>query len=203
MTRANATSRVQPRWLCPRVLAKYCIPSLLGVRRCRQGWDSDIQATPQIPCGNGAIGYPLARMPMHGHWRWQPLVAIGTLHGLANAQIVHRKDVEPAQGKNEKHLRSPAPNTFYTHQLVYHFGIAVHRKHSELQGTILDLRGEIFQIGNFLAGEANAPQSVVRSTEQRFRGQGSRGIEPQEAHHNGPGSLAAELLIDNGPAQHH
>jgi len=104
-------------------------------------------------------------MPMHGHWRWQPLVAIGTLHGLANAQIVYRKDIEPAKGKNEKHFRSPAPNTFYSHQLVYYFSIAVHRKPSELQGTILDLRGEIFQIGNFLAGKANAPQSVIRGTE--------------------------------------
>ena len=86
---------------------------------------------------------------------------------------------------------------------MHHFGIAVHRQPSEQQGTILDLRGEIFQIDNFLAGEANAPQSVVRSMEQRFRGQGGRVIEPQEAHHNGTGSFAAELLIDNGPAQHY
>src|SRR5262245_29298652 len=142
-------------------------------------------------------------MPVHGHWRWQPLVAIGTLYGLTNAQIVHRKDVKPAKGKNEKHFCSPAPNTFDTQQLVHHFGIAVRRKPSELQGTVLDLRGEIFQIDNFLAGQANAPQSVIRGTEQRLRGQGVRVIESQEAHHNGPGSFAAELLIDNGSAQHH
>ena len=43
--------------------------------------------------------------------------------------------------------------------------------------------------------------SVV--AEQRLRGQGVTVIEPQEAHHNGTGSFAAELLIDNGPAQRH
>src|SRR5262249_7571835 len=115
------------------------IPSLLNTRRFLEGCDGHIQAAPQIPCSNGAIRYPLARMPVHSHRRWQPLVAIGTLHGLANAQIVHREDVEPAQGKDEKHFRGPASNAFYTHQLVHHFGIAVHRKPSELQGTVLDL----------------------------------------------------------------
>src|SRR5262245_13257455 len=40
-------------------------------------------------------------------------------------------------------------------------------------------------------------------TEQRLRGQGVRLIESQEAHHNGPCSFAAELLIDNRSAQHH
>gem|GEM_PF-4474278 len=54
-----------------------------------------------------------------------------------------------------------------------------------------------------MAGEADTPQSVIRGTEQRLRGQGVRLIESQEAHHNGPCSFAAELLIDNGPAQHH
>jgi hypothetical protein len=70
-------------------------------------------------------------------------------------------------------------------------------------GAYLSESYEIFPIGNFLAGEADAPQSVIRGTEQRLRGQGVRLIESQEAHHNGPCSFAAELLIDNRPAKHH
>ena len=106
-------------------------------------------------------------MAVHGHRRWQPLVAIGALDGLADAQIVHRENVEPAEGKYEKHFRAPAPNAFHMSQLVYHFGIAVPGECSELQGTVLDSGCQIFQIGNFLAGQANAPVNQEINTNSR------------------------------------
>ena len=40
--------------------------------RFLQGADGPIQTTPQIPCSNGAIRHPLARMAVHGDRRRQP-----------------------------------------------------------------------------------------------------------------------------------
>src|SRR5439155_26127011 len=106
---------------------------------------------PQIPRGNGAIRHPFAGMPLHRYRRWQALVTIGTLDGLADAQIVHRKDIESAERKNEKHFRGPAPNSFNVGQLPNHFYVAVCWQSREPERTILDFSGQIVQVSNFLA----------------------------------------------------
>src|SRR5262245_28555404 len=69
-------------------------------RRVLEGRCRHIQAAPQIPRGNAAIRHPLAGMPVHRYRCWQALVTIGTLDGLADAEIVHGEDIEPTERKN-------------------------------------------------------------------------------------------------------
>src|SRR5712664_3153129 len=64
---------------------------------------------PQVKRGDRAIRVPPCREPLDRRLVRQLIQAVDALNARPDPKVVHREDVWPTEGKDEKHLRRPWP----------------------------------------------------------------------------------------------
>src|SRR5580658_8752748 len=72
-----------------------------------------IEAAPQLPGRDGAVGVPGLGDPREVSRLGMNLEAVGLAHGIANAQIQDRQHIGAFEGENQEHLRRPDTYPFH------------------------------------------------------------------------------------------
>src|SRR5260370_38462600 len=76
--------------------------------------------SPHVPRCKRSIWTPFFTSFTHLFWSRSCLQRIRLANTLHKPQIIYRQNIGSAQRKNQRHLRCPATNSFYLHQLGDH-----------------------------------------------------------------------------------
>ncbi len=127
----------------------------------------------------------------------QRALAVGPLHGLANAVVVHGQHVGSAQAEHEEHLGGPAADALDPDEGGHHVVVREPAQAAERQ-PVRGLLGQVAQVADLLAGEARGPELLVgkRRDVRRPRVLSAHGVA-EAAVDRGRG-LARDLLVQDG-----
>src|SRR5262249_32018908 len=78
----------------------------------------DVHALPEIPAGDGAVGFPGAGDFFHDGWVGELALAVVLLDGGLHAIVAGGKDVWTAQGEHQEHVRGPDADTFHLREVL-------------------------------------------------------------------------------------
>src|SRR5688572_154955 len=140
--------------------------------------DLGIEASPQIPARNRTIRTPGFANPVQAIRRRRFAKAVGLLHRLDDAQIVHRQHVGPVQAEHQKHLGGPAADAFHLGQRRDHLVVGHHVEPVQRQRAVVHPGPEIAHVAQLLAAQSHAAQLPVGERGQRPR----RGRPVEERH---------------------
>jgi hypothetical protein len=159
-----------------------------------------IEAAPEIPGRDGAVGVPGLGDPREVSRLGMNLEAVGLAHGIANAQIQDRQHIGALERENQEHLRRPDTHPFHLCQAFNDFFIGELEELAEVELTGYNALGEVPYIGSLLLREA-AGAKLGWGERQQSPGRKSPPHGFGEAGENGGRRLPADLLVHNRPAQ--
>src|SRR5215469_14438074 len=171
-----------------------------------------VAGAPHVPACYGAPGFPAFAAFVH-------LVWFGEVHGgdfvgglelaegegeaFADSVVGDGEDVGAAEAEDEEHLDGPATDSADLRE-VLDDGVVGHAADAGERGygAVDSFGSEIAEGEHLVLGEAGLTELLVGRVEDVFRAEvlwAVRGVEAlDEALMNGCGSLAVELLVDDG-----
>lgn len=128
----------------------------------------------------------------------------GESEAFADGVVVHGEDVGAAEAEDEEHLDGPSSHAPDLRQ-VRHDVVVGHAADAGEggDGAVEGFGGEVAEGEGLVAGEAGGAELLVGTIEEVLGGgvaaNAADGVEAfKEAAVNGGGSLAVELLVDDG-----
>src|SRR5579864_7553620 len=103
----------------------------------------DIRASPQIPAGHTAVGFPTFGDLLHDVRLGQFALAVMFLDRRLNPVIARGQDVLALQREHQEHLRRPHADAFDLRQVLDDLFIRQFRQFRKIQQTFLRLRRQI------------------------------------------------------------
>jgi hypothetical protein len=160
-----------------------------------------LERAPEVPARHRAVRAPLRADLLHVLWRGTFALAIRALDRVLDPEIQLRKHIGAAKPEHEEHLRRPSSNAFHLHEMGDE--IVVGHPFHLVQGKLAarDLGCEVSHVSDFLAGEPNGAELLVRHAKDAFRRRLVSRKERVEPREDRSGGLAGQLLEYDGAGE--
>src|SRR5262249_9299346 len=122
----------------------------------RLGGRADLEAAPEVPRRDRAVGTPGLGRAAPPVGSGEPPLPPRLLQGLAHAVVVHGEDVHPAEPEDEVHLGRPPADALHLREHLDDRLVVEPREPGERQ-PVGRLPREVAHVADLLAREADAP----------------------------------------------